>query len=845
MADFSAWVEKNKTLWTRVYDEVITPDLEKEWKKREEIHEKELKQTKENRQIWIDHLEEEIEKTARLAKENDQLKHQLEVRDAELAKSARLVEENEQLGEENGQLTAENEQLKEQIQKQHEFIQQPSRHEGANVDASTVTKEEYGNLPEKYSEMSKKYQDASQEVKYLKRKNGMVMQKNKEMKESVRAWQDYVDRQAGKQKPRNEIRAGEGTPRLLPVHAYQDDRPHMPSSPRSVATIRTPRSLADLGRSSPAPMVPLPRSVLGTTDWSISSNTVAGEEDRSPSASVTPKALGRLEQDNDDLDQDTSHIRHVYSVNERHGHQHLQPANPSSSQTTVDEHIEQSSRNGQAMDAVDDDDVPQIVSERSLKRKRGQPSKSRIEMHADHSSEGTPAKPYHVKEEQYSSPPTSAYRLLRTETMDLDDPTPNILKTPRHPRRKPSMHPGITDIPRQQRSNSAPLTQDIKRENTSGGHMVGNAVPDLSGRVTELPGPQVIATTEIRASSEPTEPTQVEHTVSVLRTLDQNILSSSSEESPNKRLWRAEIQHEQKHGFLTESGETPPPMDDGERRLPPHIARAQMNRRLQAKKNPQTPAKSIQKTPKSRPTKIKPEVTASPPKSSRSTNTPSRGTGLRNLMSEPRSKPREGPSPDRPIWEMKAPETRSSARRSRVSPSKEQTRLRDRPVTELSVHDFKTNPTYNQGYSYAFSETVRKRGDRMCLPGCTNAQCCGSTFRTLAEAQAPLSSSQEEVLLEDYLGDAYNNMQLTQMSSEEREELVLQARAKKMAKESGKHRQAYERPKSPPGYWRLDFPTTQEQLDDREKAKVQERLIVQERWREAQRKGGMWIFKDE
>jgi len=33
MADFSAWIEQNKGLWTRVYDEVIQPDLEKEWKK--------------------------------------------------------------------------------------------------------------------------------------------------------------------------------------------------------------------------------------------------------------------------------------------------------------------------------------------------------------------------------------------------------------------------------------------------------------------------------------------------------------------------------------------------------------------------------------------------------------------------------------------------------------------------------------------------------------------------------------------------------------------------------------------------------------------------------------------
>jgi hypothetical protein len=33
MSEFQAWVEKNKALWTRVYDEVMAPDFEKEWEK--------------------------------------------------------------------------------------------------------------------------------------------------------------------------------------------------------------------------------------------------------------------------------------------------------------------------------------------------------------------------------------------------------------------------------------------------------------------------------------------------------------------------------------------------------------------------------------------------------------------------------------------------------------------------------------------------------------------------------------------------------------------------------------------------------------------------------------------
>jgi hypothetical protein len=32
MSELSAWIEKNKALWTRVYDEVIKPDIEEEWK---------------------------------------------------------------------------------------------------------------------------------------------------------------------------------------------------------------------------------------------------------------------------------------------------------------------------------------------------------------------------------------------------------------------------------------------------------------------------------------------------------------------------------------------------------------------------------------------------------------------------------------------------------------------------------------------------------------------------------------------------------------------------------------------------------------------------------------------
>ena len=62
---------------------------------------------------------------------------------------------------------------------------------------------------------------------------------------------------------------------------------------------------------------------------------------------------------------------------------------------------------------------------------------------------------------------------------------------------------------------------------------------------------------------------------------------------------------------------------------------------------------------------------------------------------------------------------------------------------------------------------------------------------------------------------------------------------------SVKHRQAFERRSTPPGFWRTDMPTTQEEEDDRAKAREMVKAKVEERWREAMREGGRWLFKDE
>jgi hypothetical protein len=101
----------------------------------------------------------------------------------------------------------------------------------------------------------------------------------------------------------------------------------------------------------------------------------------------------------------------------------------------------------------------------------------------------------------------------------------------------------------------------------------------------------------------------------------------------------------------------------------------------------------------------------------------------------------------------------------------------------------------------------------------------------------------DQQILDEYMGDEKGKLVL--MSKTERYELLLQAQAKELSKRHGKHRHAYERRKSPPGFWRADFPTTQEQATDRAEAHKFERELVQKRYEEAMRGNGAYIFRDE
>jgi hypothetical protein len=169
--------------------------------------------------------------------------------------------------------------------------------------------------------------------------------------------------------------------------------------------------------------------------------------------------------------------------------------------------------------------------------------------------------------------------------------------------------------------------------------------------------------------------------------------------------------------------------------------------------------------------------------------------------------------------------------------------LRELPVDCLKLSHFKLNQARNQGLDYAFKEVVRGE-QRKCLPGCMRADCCGEKFRAMVRATGiKYDAEKHQALLEDHLGDKKSALQ--QLSEQALDGLLIEAKARQLANQFGKHRHAYERARSPPGFWRTDMPSTQELAKDRMEADRMERAKILERVSEAMRPDGLWKFADE
>ncbi|KAI2696625.1 hypothetical protein CBS147332_8977 [Penicillium roqueforti] len=175
--------------------------------------------------------------------------------------------------------------------------------------------------------------------------------------------------------------------------------------------------------------------------------------------------------------------------------------------------------------------------------------------------------------------------------------------------------------------------------------------------------------------------------------------------------------------------------------------------------------------------------------------------------------------------------------------------FRARPLRCLGLEHFKINPARNQGLDYAYDAVIRKKHDRKCISGCTRPGCCGDRFRAMARLggfpgkSGAEQEKEDQAILQEFLGE--DTQLLRNMSGEERENLLVEARARALANQYGRHRHTHQRAQSPPGFWRTEMPDTQEEEDDLEAAKRLEREKVEERYREAMRPGGLWTWADE
>lgn len=85
------------------------------------------------------------------------------------------------------------------------------------------------------------------------------------------------------------------------------------------------------------------------------------------------------------------------------------------------------------------------------------------------------------------------------------------------------------------------------------------------------------------------------------------------------------------------------------------------------------------------------------------------------------------------------------------------------------------------------------------------------------------------------------------MSAKDMKDILSKARVRQAAGLVGKHREAWARAKSPEGFWEVDMRSTQDLIKKgtRPQEKNKDDSVVRERWEEAMRSGGRWVFRDE
>ena len=647
-----------------------------------------------------------------------------------------------------------------------------------------------------YEKLLKKYDDLSKAYRNLKDKHAecrpyvdRATEKYRAAKTVVKQWQQFYDHMRKKADRLHEDSVGV-------------NRPSSPL-PEAFDLERTPRPISK-------------RDGLKPRDYEIEKDGDANAEPR-----FTDEEAELPVQDELELDQRNSEDSSM-ALDSR-------AARVTSSQTTQEESDPPMPHNADPSS----DDEPGFVSTRPFKRRRGDSPQTKKVSTQIKQERTSPSQPQEINSEDYSSPVLKRRKPLRRETSNLDAIAGNLNSPRRH---------------RRQRASSAEVVQPPRISNMASSLSEGNAPDHSYPMVKEEPSSsEDMAGQAVRARDFALQAEGSNASQRALQPLSANVARPTPpriDESRVKRKRKGDDEDYEataaKAAAVTEDGD----MNSSQVHVQGRkgVLNAAMSRRLDSLLDEPTPGRQ-RVTGRAAPEPPNQHLRQKPaPLEPRSTKAMNTSPIKKQLVERP------------PVFRMPnlntsqqtaVPKTTSRQSRTEHSPpplDPEDEPLRARPVVRLSIEDFKINPKY-KGTDFAFADTLRGRDQRRCLPGCTKPECCGDAFRKMVDMGVK-SKKTDEDCLEAYLGPAYK-IHMASLTPAKRKDVLAEARAYAIASEHGKHRQAFKRRPSPPGFWRIDMPSTQEEEQDRIQAQGMVRQEVYDRWREAMVPGGRWKFRDE
>ncbi|KJX96233.1 SAE2-domain-containing protein [Zymoseptoria brevis] len=669
--------------------------------------------------------------------------------------------------------------------------------------SSTQTTENAGVPVPRWNDLVKSYTELQARCGKLESRNSYCEQKYRESKKWVRDWKIYLD--SKQELPKQPLVENTADVQAPADESRPDDAPG--------DTERTPRA-------------EVTKDCTTTNDTTIGNESTTDDGTELPSS---PPINGMLPE----------RMTSQTAV-------HLPLASHSrvtSSQTTVDDGVEDAQQVTSVLTvkAEPSSDGPIVISTRCLKRKFDSRESPRRRIKRDPQS--SPGGSIHISQEPERPQGTPAHS-MHPETSDLDALGAPIT-TPRRPRRVSALRQRATseevtrhvpilrrqasslsegDADQQSGDDSLPSIKSHRQVQTSTINVQSRGSGDVESRVLQHPNAEALRpisgnvarlqpVNDASAGGKPgTTRRRADRNKHLLFSEDGEDKSSQQPAKQKDKAFTPPAEVRQRLEDLLNNG--PSPKQNTPLQLPPRQDRL-------IRQRPHLPAQLI--TPASTVKKLSPVKKISP---------------VKKVPPMKRTSPAKRASPVKRAERLRAPQDSPPPVRPEDEP------LRIRPMETLGLSDFRINPAY-MGTTFAFADPIRGKAQRRALPVCNQPGCsCSSLRTTIRMGGTALSGKSDAAALETYFGEDWMRI-IGGYNAVDRKEILIQAHAHCFANAHGKHRQAFERRATPPGYWRTEFPTTQEQRGDHEEADQRERKAVEERYREAMRTGGRWKFRDE